>query len=92
MAAQEESVLTYNANDMILDVHSDTSYLSDPKARSRAGGHLLFSSNTTISANNGAILNIVHIIKHVMTSATEAELDGLYIMTREAIYICIILK
>ena len=42
--------------------------------------------------NNGAVLNIAHIIKHVMSSATESELTGLYIMAREAVYIRIILE
>ena len=40
---------------------------------------------------NGAMLNKAHIIKHVMTSATEAELAALYIMAREAVYTRIIL-
>ena len=89
---QEEAVLTYNARDIILAVHSNASYLSDTKARSRAGSHFFLSSNTRIPANNSAILNIAHIIKHAMTSATEVELAGLYIMAREAVYIRIILK
>ncbi len=38
------------------------------------------------------MLNIAHIIKHVMSSATEAELAGLYIMAQEAVYIRIILE
>ena len=42
--------------------------------------------------NNGAVVNIAHIIKHVMTSTTEAELVALYIMAGEAVYIQIILK
>jgi hypothetical protein len=42
--------------------------------------------------NNGALLNIAHIIETVMSSATEAELAGLYIMACKAIYIRIILK
>ena len=42
--------------------------------------------------NNGVVLNIAHITKHVMTSATEAELVALYIMAREAVYIGIILE
>ena len=42
--------------------------------------------------NNGVVLNIAHITKHVMTSATEAELAALYIMAREAVYIGIILE
>ena len=92
LASQEEAIITYNSSDMILGVHSDASYLSEPKARSRAGGHFFLSNNSNIPPNNGAILNIAHIIKHVMTSATEAELAGLYIMAREAVYIRIILE
>ncbi len=37
-------------------------------------------------------MNIAHIIKNVMSSATEAELAGLYIMARKAVYIRIILE
>jgi hypothetical protein len=67
--------------------------LSKPKAQSQAGGHFFLSSNTTVPPNNGAILNIAHIIKNViMSSATKAELAGLYIMACKAIYIRIILE
>jgi len=91
IATQEEAVLTYSASDMKLAVHNDASYLSEPQARSRAGGHFFLSNEATIPANNGAVLNIAHIIKHVMMSATEAELAALYIMAREAVYIRIVL-
>lgn len=91
LASQEEAVLTYRASDMQLAAHSDASYLSEPKARSRAGGHFFLSDGTDKAPNNGAVLNIAHIIKHVMASATEAELAALYIMAREAVYIRIIL-
>ena len=47
---------------------------------------------STVPGNNGAVLNIAHIIKHVMTPTTEAELAALYIMAREAVYMRIILK
>jgi hypothetical protein len=77
---------------MFLAVHSNASYLSKPKARSRAGGHFFLSSNTQLPAKNGAILNIAHVIKNVMSSATEVELAALYIMAWEALYIRIILK
>jgi hypothetical protein len=63
LATQEDAVLSYHASDMVLAVHSDASYLSEPKARSRAGGHFFLSSDTTIPPNNGAVLNIAHIIK-----------------------------
>ena len=92
LAMQEDAVLTYNHSKMISVVHSGTSYLCEPKAKSQAGGHLFMSNNAKIPPNNGAILNIAHIIKHVMMSATEAELTALYIMAREAVYIIIILE
>ena len=92
VATQDEAVLTYHASEMKLAAHSDASYLSEPKARSRAGGHFFLSNGADIPPNNGALLNIAHIIKHVMSSATEAELAALYIMAREAVYIRIILE
>ena len=92
LATQEDAVLTYNRSDMILAAHSDASYLSEPQARSRAGGHFFMSNNAEIPPNNGAILNNATIIKHVMSSATEAEMAALYIMAREAVYIRIILQ
>ena len=85
VATQEEAVLTFNSSDMKLAVHSNASYLSEPKARSRAGGHFFLSNDSTIPPNNSAILNIAHIIRHIMPSATEAELAALYIMAREAV-------
>jgi hypothetical protein len=78
---------------MVLTVHSNPSYLSKPKSTQPSGQIFLPSSNTTDPPNNGAILNIAHIIKNIMSSAmTEAELAGLYIMACKAIYIRIILK
>ena len=77
IATQEDAVITYTSSNMKLAVHSDASYLSGLKARRRAGRHLFLSNKATITQNNGAILNIVHIIKHVMTSATEAKLLAL---------------
>ncbi len=62
MASQEEPILTYKASAMVLAVHSNASYLSEPKACSRAGGHMFMSKNNDIPANNGAILNILQII------------------------------
>ena len=92
IATQEDAVITYNKSKMKLAAHSNASYLSKPKSRSQAGGHFFLSSDSTIPHNNGAVLNIAHIIKHVMSSVTEAKLVALYIMAREAVYIRIILE
>ena len=78
LGTQEEAVITFNPSDMFLAVHSDASYLSKPKAYSRAGGNYFLSNNTQLPANNDAILNIAHVIKNVMSLATEAELAAIH--------------
>jgi hypothetical protein len=84
-ASHQDTILTYQASDMVLIVHSDTSYLSKPKARSCAGGHFFMSSNITNPHNSGAVLNIYQIIKAVMSLEAEVELGALYINARKAI-------
>jgi hypothetical protein len=71
--------ITYCASDMILAAHSDTSYLSETNACSRASGHFFLSKNDHFPNNNGAVLTIAQIIKAVMSSTAEAELGALYI-------------
>eukprot|EP00804_Cyclotella_cryptica_P019220 CCRYP_006117-RA/>CCRYP_006117-RA protein AED:0.10 eAED:0.09 QI:0/0/0/1/0/0/4/0/1232 len=80
-----DAMITYRASNMILAVHSDASYLSETKARSRAGGHFFLSEDDPSPRNNGAILTLAQIIKPVMSSAAEAELGALYINARETI-------
>ena len=63
----EQAVLPCNISDMKLAVHRDASYPLRSKTRSRAGGDFLLSGETTIPGNNGAVLNIGHVIKHVMS-------------------------
>jgi hypothetical protein len=73
---------------MVLVGHSNTLYLSKSKACSRMGRHFFMSRNTVNSSNNGTIFTIVQIIKAVMSSAAEAEVEALYINCREAIPTC----
>lgn len=40
-----DTISTFQANSMILNVHIDASYITEPKARSRAGGHFFLSNN-----------------------------------------------
>ncbi len=78
-ATHLDAIVTYYASDMVLAGHSDASYLSESKARSRAGEHFFMSTDTERPPNNGAVLTIAQIIKAVMTSAAEAEIGALYI-------------
>ena len=91
LETQEDAILTYQASNMVLVVHSDASYLRKREARSRAGGHFPLSRDNPNSPNNGAILTVAQIIKAVMSLAEEAELVALYINSKEAIHIIHIL-
>jgi hypothetical protein len=66
-ASQEDAVITYRKSDMVLAIHSDASYLSEPKARSRAGGHFFMSENVVDPPDNGAVHTVAKIIKAVMS-------------------------
>jgi hypothetical protein len=78
-------VLTYRASNMVLAIHSDASYLSEPGARSRAGGHMFTAGQEEIPLNNGAVLNVSQIIKLGMSLAAEAELGALFINAKTAV-------
>jgi hypothetical protein len=64
----------YKACNMVLSVHMDVSYLS----KSKPAGHFYLSNRNDKDFNNGAILTLSTIIKHVMPSASKAELAALY--------------
>ena len=66
------------ASDMPLALHSDASYLSEPESKSRAAGHFYMGKKDNESFDNGAILTLSKIIKHVMSSASEAETAALF--------------
>jgi hypothetical protein len=84
-ASLEDAIVTYWAGNMRLRIHSDASNLSEPKARSRASGHIFMARTEDIPINNGAVLNILQIIKAVMSSAAKAKLGALFINAKTAV-------
>ena len=92
-ATHPDAKIWYIASEMHLWIHSDTSYLTIPKARSRAGGFFFLSKKTNIPINpsqqsppnNGAILIICKIIDTIMSSAQEAETSAAFINARAAV-------
>ena len=71
---------------MILNIHLDASYLSEPKARSRCGGHFYLGSKPFRKHTpNGAILNSINFIQTLVTSAAEAEYVSLYMNAKKGI-------
>ena len=77
---------------MVLHLHSDASYLSEPGACSRVGGHYLLSNNSTDPPKppltepplNGPIHTVSKILHNVMASAAEAEIGATFQNVQEA--------
>ena len=46
-ATNPSAIIQYKSSDMILHIDSDASYLSEPRARRRTGGHYYLSSLPT---------------------------------------------
>jgi hypothetical protein len=85
--AHPDAIIRYHASDMILNVHSDASYLSAPKSRSQAGGYFFLGSlpcDGDPIKLNGAIHITCTILKLVAASAAEAELGALFLNAQEA--------
>jgi hypothetical protein len=71
---------------MQLKIHSDASYLSDTKVKSRIGGYFYLGNNTS-SPNkplyNGPLLCHTTVLKHVVSFVAEAEFGALFVNAKE---------
>ena len=84
-ATHPDAIIRYLASDMQLIVHSDSSYLNEPDARSRAGGHYYLGNKPPKpDINNGPILTLTTVLGVVLSSAAEAEVGALFVTAKEA--------
>ena len=84
-ATHLDDIITFHRSYMVLAGHSDASYLSESKARSRVGGHFFLSNNSSNPPNNSYVLTVAQIIKSFMSSAAKDELGALCINCRKDI-------
>ena len=83
-ATHPNATVVYHASDMVLHIHSDASYLSESEARSRIGGFFFLSDRpidgtkppsehpNVMPRLNGAIAAECKLLRHVVSSASEA--------------------
>ena len=83
-ATHPTSTIRYHASNMVLKLHSDSSYLNAIGACSRQGGHLFLGNKSGPDILNGAILHLAAIMKMVLSSDAEAEFGALFHNTKEA--------
>ena len=78
--SHQHAYIRYRASDMQLQVDSDAAYLVLPKAKSRVAGyyHLTNASTNGKSFYNGPIHIECKALRHVVSSAAEAEVAALY--------------
>ena len=87
LASNPNATILHHASGVILFIHSDASYLSVTKARSKASGvyflsdpkpdAITFSEYTPIF--NGFIFIMCKILRNIMASAAEAEYGALFL-------------
>ena len=93
-----DACIQYIASDMCLWIDSDSSFASIRNARSRVGGFFYLSSHPSkIPKNsdpplNGPIYVLCRIMKMVLSSAAEAEYEGIFINDKEGVPICTTLQ
>ena len=95
MWTNPDAKIRYRASNMILNVYSDASYLSTPKARCRARGYFFLGSiprDAKPIIINGTIYITCTILKLVAALAAEAELGALFLNAQVAKVIHLVLK
>ena len=87
LATNPDATIRFHASDMILNIHSDASYLSAANAHSRACGHFFMgwkADPTKPIKLNGAFFTLCAILRFVVASAAEAELGALFLNCKQA--------
>ena len=94
LASKPSTTVQFHASDMVLNIHSDASYLSETKTRSRVASHFMLGSKPVSGEPikmNGAVYIFCGILKFVVASAAEYELGALFLNAKEGkiIYIAL---
>jgi hypothetical protein len=88
LATHPDAKVQFRVSDMVLNIHSNASYLSKPNARSRACGHFFMGSLPTDGKPiklNRAFHTLCLILRFVVALAAEAELGALFINCQEGL-------
>jgi hypothetical protein len=86
LATHPNAAVRFRASDMVMNIHLDAPYLSEPKARGRACGHFFMGSvpkDGDPIKLNGAFHTLCLILRFVVASAAEAELGALFLNCQE---------
>jgi hypothetical protein len=94
-ATHPDAAVRFHKSGMILYIHSNASYLSEPKARSRVGGYFYLGDPDEPADNpkpNMPIHIESRIMKNIMAATSEAEIGALFHNGQAGAYMRTILK
>ena len=86
LATNPDATIWFKASNMILNVHSDASYLLESNARSCICGHFLMGWSPTNGDPiklNGAFFTLCMILRFIVASAAKAKLGALFLNSKE---------
>ena len=86
LGTHPDTTIQYYASEMILNVHSEASYLSSRNARSQSSGHLflIWTPQDKHSIHLiGTIFTLCNMLEFVAASAAEAELGALFLNAKQ---------
>jgi hypothetical protein len=87
LATHPAATVQFHTSDMVLNIHSDASYLSAANAHSHACGHIFMVWCPNLSKQiklNGAFFTLCAILRFVAASAAEAKLGALFLNCKQA--------
>ena len=88
LATHPDATIWFRASDMILNVHSDASYLSEKEAHSRPCGHFFMGWSPKDGDPiklNGAFFTLCTILRFIVALVAEAKLGALFLNCKEDI-------
>jgi hypothetical protein len=88
LAMHLDATICFQASDMILNAHSDASYLSESNAHSHACGHFFMGWSPKDGDPiklNGAFFTLCTILRFVVASAAKAEYGALFLNCKKGI-------
>jgi hypothetical protein len=86
LATHPNAKVLFRASDMIMNIHSNASYLTEPKSCSRACGNFFLGwlpKEGTPIRLNGAFHTLCSILQFVVVSAAKAALGALFLNCQE---------
>ena len=88
-ATYPDVTLRNHTSNMILHIHRNAMYLTEPKARSHAGGNQYMGNLPSQPIIlNGPVVNISKVTKGVMSSTIEAEIMALFLNAKGGTVLC----